>query len=101
MIFNPKDFKALPGNFGEFDRNMRDMPVSPLILIKANGEISYGGQHKDDVVDSYDEVAGDILLFAWSGQWRTDVFIVTADNLKKFYHKPAPKIKTATIKKKK
>jgi len=78
---------------GGFDRNMRDMSVSPLILIKSNGEISYGGQHKDNVVDSYDEAAGDVMLFAWSGQWKTDVFLVTADDLKRFYHKPVPKPK--------
>lgn len=90
MILNPKEFRKLPDNF---DRNMRDMPSSPLILIKSNGEISYGGQHKDGPVDDYDEESGDVLLFAWAGQWRTDVFVVTADDLKRFCQKPEPKPK--------
>ncbi len=85
MKLNPKSFRifteeSTPGE-------IRDMCGSPLILVKANGQISWGTQktYKDDLLKEYDEKAGDVMLFSWSGQFTTDMFIVTAADLKKCY----------------
>lgn len=80
--YSPKHFRKLPE---DFDYKFSRMPTSPFILIKANGDISYGGQSKDHIVDDYNEKAGDILLFSWAGNWKTDVFLITEDDLKKHY----------------
>ncbi len=74
-----KDFRRLPENFSD---KIRDMGLSPLILVKADGLIMWG---KDDVLRAYSEKDGDIVLFSWNGNYRTDMFIVTAADLKKHY----------------
>jgi hypothetical protein len=50
-------------------------PRSPLILVKASG-VMYYARLKDErlalLKDFYHPE--DVLLFPWSGQWRTEVF---------------------------
>jgi len=82
MPLSPKEFKILPK---DFYGKISNMPTCPLILIKENGDITYGGQHKNKVIEDYDEGNGDVLLFAWTGKWRTDMFIVTQEDLDKHY----------------
>lgn len=61
------------------------MPQSPIILVKANGNIMYGGQYKDHVIEAYDAEEGDVLMFAWVGKFRTDVFRLTKEDLERHY----------------
>ena len=82
MKFNTDDLRKLPE---EFSNDMKHMPTSPLILIKSNGVIKYANSHKDWIVEEYDESAGDVLLFSWSGNWKTDVFLITEEDLIKYY----------------
>lgn len=65
---------------------IRDMKQSPLILVQATGNIISGttGRDKDDVVEEFDE-ATDVLLFAWAGQWKTNVFRLTKADIEKHY----------------
>lgn len=79
MKLSPQHFKTLPADFAH---KIMDMPQSPLILVKTDGTIMWG---KDGVLQNYDEKSGDVVLFAWSGNYRTDMFIVTAADLKKHY----------------
>ncbi len=55
---------------------------SPTILIKANGVIKIGSI-AGRLLDFDGE--NDILLFVWAGNWKTDVFVVTPDFIKKYY----------------
>lgn len=82
MQFDTKNLRRLPDNF---DGELKYMPTSPLILIKKTGEITFANLEKSGLVASYDEDGGDVLLFCWSGNWRSDVFVITNADLEKFY----------------
>ena len=79
------EFRRLPS-----DKNpaldMRGQNISPMILVRGDGECLYANQpeQKDELVKIYDETA-DILLFCWTGKWKTDVFQVTSEALKTHY----------------
>lgn len=90
MKFDTTALRRLPVDFID---NIRDMPTSPLILIKKNGMVRYGNDAKDHIIEDYEEKKGDILIFSWKGYWRTDVFLITNEDLKKYYQKPEPKLK--------
>lgn len=81
MTFKPK-FRHLPP---DFNRKIRIMDGSPLILVKATGEASFSNSRtgKDELVSQVETL--DLLLFAWVGQWKTDVFVITQEDLKKHY----------------
>ncbi len=65
---------------------LRESKLEPLILIKHNGEVSYGKkpEDKDYLVSQYIE-GEDILLFPWIGKFSTDVFILDNEALAKYY----------------
>jgi hypothetical protein len=70
------------------DLNVKDTrydPKSPLILIKKSGEIRYAKNRgeKDDLVTKYSP--GDVLLYAWSGQWSTDVFTIPENKVVEYF----------------
>jgi hypothetical protein len=69
-----------------FPVGVRETRESPLILLKPNGTIAWASRapEKDELREKFDAV-NDVLLLAWAGQWRTDVFLVTEDELKKIY----------------
>ena len=83
MIFKPENFRALPL---EAPR-LRDDQAMTLILIKASGEACYahGRTAKDELVARY-EPASDMLLCAWTGQWKTDVFLLSINDIEARYH---------------
>lgn len=98
MKFNTDDLRRLPD---DFDREIKHMTTSPLILIKNNGVVKYANNHKDLLLEEYDESAGDILLFSWSGNWKTDVFLIRNSDLKKFFvNKGAEKLRNQAEKSK-
>lgn len=84
MIFKPK-FRHLPP---DFSRKIRLMDGSPLILVKVTGEASFANSRtgKDQLVGQVEP--SDLLLFAWVGQWKTDVFVITQEDLEKHYDEP-------------
>lgn len=68
---------------------IRDMAGSALVLITADGAVDFESckSGKDSLVARYTD--NDILLFLWHGHWRTDPFLVTRDDLDKYYNKRA------------
>jgi hypothetical protein len=83
MLFKPEGLPRLDAERSPL--SIRDDRTSPMILVRANGAVVFentkGG--KDHLVDVYQ--TGDLLLFAWSGQWRTDVFVVDKDFIDNVY----------------
>lgn len=81
MILKPQEnhFKKLPSDLDALDIGSRS--ISTLIVVKSSGEISRDAE-------TYDEDSGDVAIFAWAGQWRTDVFILDKADLEKHYHAP-------------
>lgn len=81
-----QDFRALPGDFPYSDiRAARELT---LVLIKAGGVAGWANDRagKDAIVAAFEPV--DTLLMAWTGQWRTDMFRLTADDLARYYRRP-------------
>ena len=64
------------------DVHIREMPTSPLILIRANGECGFAAKSEDkDALYAKFDPKADLLLWAWAGKWRTDVFVLTQSDL--------------------
>lgn len=85
MLFKG-DFRKLPSKAMPA-LNMRADNTCPLIIIKATGECLYANQpaDKDEIVKGFDG-SKDILLYAWLGQKKSDVFQVTKENLDVHYY---------------
>lgn len=65
-------------------RGLRD--IGTLVLVTAEGVVEYatGKLDKDALVGK--RKPNDALLFIWPGQWRTDVFRVTTEDLGSYYY---------------
>lgn len=83
MAFNPMDFRTLGDTVLPFGlRNAKDVT---FICIKANGDIIWGRTRrgKDAIVDEL--TTEDILLWPWVGQYHTDIFRLTKEDVYKYY----------------
>ena len=90
MTFHPRNCLTLLGNAGAIPPTpIRLMDRSTLILISASGEAEYAAsrEDKDRIVAKFrpDE---DLLLWAWAGSYRTDVFRLTEADLRERYMDP-------------
>jgi hypothetical protein len=83
LRFNPRRFRTI---INELGFKIRDVQTSPLILVKTSGECGFGATplDKDSLVAKFDP-KGDLLLWAWCGQFRTDVFVLSKEDLDKYY----------------
>jgi len=65
---------------------IRNSPRSPLVLVKSNGEIRYANNRgdKDALVECCD-FSADVLLWSWTGEWKTDVFRLSKDDIQNYY----------------
>ena len=84
MIFAAKNLRKFDTSFSV---GIRSNKASPLILCNANGEISYASNRgdKDSLVASFNEDT-DVLMYAWRGEYNTDVFKVSKADLEKHYN---------------
>lgn len=66
-------------------RALRVMDGSPLILVQGDG-ICYANSRgeKDRLVKLF-LARGGLLMFVWQGQFRSDVFEVTAADVQRYY----------------
>lgn len=85
MDFNPINFRKL-GPDSRPTSKIRMIDGSPLILVKANGEAQYavGRMDKDALIDQFNGET-DMLLWAWGGQYKTDVFLLSQEDLINYY----------------
>jgi hypothetical protein len=82
MQFKPDGFRSLPANAPK----LRNDQSLTLILVKADGSARYGHGRvdKDAIVQSFNELE-DMLLLAWTGSYKTDVFVLTQADLDAHY----------------
>jgi hypothetical protein len=71
----------------DYRLNIRGDRKSPITLVKSTGEISSATSitDKDYLVKDYAESQGDVLLFAWQGEYQTNVFRLTQADLDKHF----------------
>jgi hypothetical protein len=84
--FKTKNFRDLEIN--AIPHYIRDMDSSPLILIKKDGLIMFARTKtdKDTLMENLSD--DDIVLFGWHGQYRTDIFTMTPQELREKYKSP-------------
>ncbi len=87
MNFKPENFRTFDAETPSWVE-IRTMK-SPLILIKGTGEAAYARTvgDKDLLIERFDE-STDLLLWPWEGEWRTEVFRLSRQDLDKFYRSP-------------
>jgi hypothetical protein len=85
MIFKPENFRKLSADSKPWFK-IRTADSSTLILVKATGEALYANTRsgKDALISRFDERA-DLLLFAWVGEWHTDIFQLSAEDIANYY----------------
>jgi hypothetical protein len=83
MTFTPAFRRIETGH--EPDFKIRTADSMPLMLIKMTGEAWWAINRgdKDNLVSRFEE--GDLLLWAWVGQWSTTIFQLTIADLKQHY----------------
>ena len=79
MRFKPENFRALA--LHDLPAPLREMESSSLVLVKKDGLVFFGrtALDKDHIRKSTGK--GDIVLFAWHGKYRTDIFALDKDDL--------------------
>lgn len=70
--------------------SIRTMDTSPLVLIKDNGVAMYANKpnEKDELIKSFDEKV-DLLLWVWTGKFKSDVFKLDQKALNTHYAQKA------------
>jgi hypothetical protein len=78
-------FRSIPADFPYDD--IRAARVLTLILVKADGSSGFATDRdgKDAIVAALEP--GDLLLMAWTGHYRTDIFKLTRRDLARYYRK--------------
>lgn len=79
------ELRKIPDNF---PFKIRSSGAMTLILEKDGGFTFENSSpvQKDALVAQYDPTdCGNTLLMAWTGQYKTDIFIVTPHDLERFY----------------
>lgn len=85
MQFNPRNFRRISDD-SKPSFKIRTADFTTMILVKSSGDAMYGRTRgdKDDIVKNFDETS-DMLLWVWVGQYRTDIFLLTMDDIKNHY----------------
>jgi hypothetical protein len=81
--FKPGNLRTAPE--GGFPFSIRGNRGVTLILVKTDGTVHSASNQgdKDALKSKYQD--GDLLMLAWVGQWRTDIFHVTDADLERNY----------------
>jgi len=84
IIFKPEGFRTIDPKSPPV--GIRNQGIFSLILVKANGVAHFANSAtgKGKIVSAFDPVT-DLLLIAWTGQWKTDIFHLTKEDLDLVY----------------
>jgi hypothetical protein len=85
MTFNPSNFRRITED-SEPQFKIQKNDRATLILIRESGDAEYAWRayEKDNLVSRFNAQT-DLLLFAWVGQWHTDIFMLTEQDVNKYY----------------
>ena len=93
MRFSPLNFRRLPEDFSSKIRTEDGMT---LILVQTCGAARYGRTRADKDAIVAQRCDEDLLLLAWPGRYRTDIFLLERADIDRHYaaqkpSAPAPK----------
>ncbi len=82
-MFNPINFRRLTGE--EPLTKVRSNQKISLVLVKPNGDIRFARMVSDK--DKLMEIIKDedLIIMNWMGEYRSDMFILNKDELKRIY----------------
>lgn len=85
MKFKPTNLRTLDESHNPL-LGIRAMTTSPLILCKSTGEVEFASNRgdKDRLVTAFNEKK-DLLIWAWRGEYNTDMFKLSAKDIEKHY----------------
>ena len=85
MIFKPQNFRRIGGD-SKPEFKIRTADQTTLILVKGSSEAMYGRTRsdKDHLIGQFKE-STDLLLWAWAGQHHTDIFQLSAKDVRDYY----------------
>jgi hypothetical protein len=85
MTFKPKNFRRIT-NDSQPPFKIRTADNTTLILVKCSGDAEYARTRgdKDKLIRRFEDPA-DLLLWAWVGQYHTDIFMLTREDLDLYY----------------
>ncbi len=83
IIFNPENLRKAPE--GGFSFKIKIARGVTLILVKRDGNVHFAVNQGDKNVLKQRYEEGDLLALAWAGEYRTDIFHVTDEDLKRDY----------------
>jgi hypothetical protein len=84
--FNAINFRTLPE---EMPAAIRTDDGMTLISVKLCGTARYGRTRADKDAIIAAHAPDDLLLLAWTGAYRTDIFRLTEQDIAKHYRKPS------------
>lgn len=89
--FNPQSLNLRSLELDAPVGSMRGERDKTLILVKANGEAFFAkkASEKDLLLQKYDP-ANDLLMLAWTGNYSTDIFLLTQQDLDRHYRPAGP-----------
>lgn len=84
MIFKPSGFRHYTPD--QYEPKIRESTLKTLILVTAEGSATYAVDRssKDAIIAQW-KPDDDMLLMAWTGKWRTDIFLMTKAEIDTFY----------------
>lgn len=87
MTFNPILRRINPEN-PEYFPKIRTSKGMTLILVTTIGDVTFANDvhGKEEIIRK--RKSEDLLMLAWTGQWSTDIFLVTDEDLEKFWADP-------------
>ena len=91
MTFKPA-LRTLGVENPEYFPKIRTSEGMTLILVTTDGYAIFANDvfGKEEII--HRRRSEDLLMLAWTGQWSTDIFLVTDEDLEKFWADP-PKLK--------
>ncbi len=87
MTFKPI-LRTLESQNPEFFPKIRTSKGMTLILVTTDGDATFASDvfGKEEIISK--RKPEDLLMLAWTGQWSTDIFLVTDGDLEKFWANP-------------
>ena len=85
LTFQPEGFRTIEDSMAYL--GIRDDAGMTLILVTDEGHATYSRtrEGKGAITAKY-APDSDLLLMAWTGKYKTDIFAINAETLKKHYH---------------
>ncbi len=82
MMFKNLNLRRLDD---KFTGGIRTRAGCTLILVKQDGSVSFqtGAIAKDEMLKDFTD--GDFMMMSWTGQYRSDIFEITREDLDRYY----------------